>query len=157
MKGKKVANWLGGNEFELFAALTKNGIDPKKSSDVTIVQQPFDMNLFLQRKVDAASAMTYNELAQVLEAKNPKTGKLNRLSDLNVIKMQSRRAPAMLEDGIFATGGLAEERGQPGDRRQVPRRDVRRAGSTAATTPGVHRTSCSRTGRRSAGAIRPGR
>ena len=28
MKGKKVANWLGGNEFELFAALTKNGIDP---------------------------------------------------------------------------------------------------------------------------------
>ena len=47
MKGKKVANWLGGNEFELFAALTKNGIDPKNSSDVTIVQQPFDMNLFL--------------------------------------------------------------------------------------------------------------
>src|SRR3954468_13961634 len=70
MKGKKVANWLGGNEFELFAALTKNNIDPHKSSDVTIVQQPFDMNLLLQKQVDSASAMTYNELAQVLETKN---------------------------------------------------------------------------------------
>ena len=79
MKGKKVANWLGGNEFELFAALTKNGIDPHNSSDVTIVQQPFDMNLFLQKQVDSASAMTYNELAQVLESKNPDTGKLYTL------------------------------------------------------------------------------
>src|SRR3990170_4424859 len=76
MKGKKVGVWCCGNEFELYAALTKNGIDPKKSSDVTIVNQPFDMNLFLQRKVDAAAAMTYNELAQVLEIKNSKTGKL---------------------------------------------------------------------------------
>src|SRR3990172_1318966 len=50
MKGKKVGVWCCGNEFELYAALTKNGIDPKKSSDVTIVNQPFDMNLFLQRK-----------------------------------------------------------------------------------------------------------
>ena len=101
MKGKKVGVWCCGNEFELYAALTKNGIDPKKSSDVTIVNQPFDMNLFLQRKVDAAAAMTYNELAQVLEVKNSKTGKLNRLSDINVISMESA-GTAMLEDGIFA-------------------------------------------------------
>jgi NitT/TauT family transport system substrate-binding protein len=103
MKGKKVANWLGGNEFELFAALTKAGMDPTKNKGVTIVQQPFDMNLFLQGKVDSASAMTYNELAQVLETKNPKTGKLYRLSDLNVIKMQNA-GTGMLEDGIFANG-----------------------------------------------------
>ena len=56
---------------------------------MTIVNQPFDMNLFLQRKIDAAAAMTYNELAQVLETKNPKTGKLYKLSDLNVFKMAS--------------------------------------------------------------------
>ena len=103
MKGKKVANWLGGNEFELFAALTKYGINPKNKSDVTIVQQPFDMNLFLQKKVDSASAMTYNELAQVLETKNPATGQLYSLSDLNVIKMQNV-GTGMLEDGLFATG-----------------------------------------------------
>ena len=102
MRGKKVANWLGGNEFELFAALTKAGMDPSKNKGVTIVKQPFDMNLFMKRQVDSASAMTYNELAQVLETKNPKTGKLTKLSDLNVIKMQNV-GTGMLEDGIFTT------------------------------------------------------
>ncbi len=107
MRGKKVGNWLFGNEFELFAALVKNGIDPTKNKDVRIVQQPFTMDLFLQRKIDAASAMTYNELAQVLETKNPKTGQLYKLSDLNVIKMQDASkgaGTAMLEDGIFVRG-----------------------------------------------------
>src|SRR5437762_5060194 len=102
MRGKKVANWLGGNEFELFAALTRAGMDPSKNKGVTIVKQPCDMNLFMQRKIDSASAMTYNELAQVLETKNPKTGKLTKMSDLNVIKMQNI-GTGMLEDGIFTT------------------------------------------------------
>ncbi|HEV2590921.1 MAG TPA: hypothetical protein VGU02_03410, partial [Gaiellaceae bacterium] len=52
---------------------------------------------------DSASAMTYNELAQVLESKNPKTGKLYKQSDLNVIKMQTV-GTGMLEDGLFSTG-----------------------------------------------------
>ncbi len=103
MKGKKVANWLGGNQYELFAALVKNGMNPDKNQGVTIVQQPFDMNLFLKQQVDSASAMTYNELAQVLESKNPKTGKLYTLADLNVIKMQNV-GTGMLEDGLFSTG-----------------------------------------------------
>jgi NitT/TauT family transport system substrate-binding protein len=103
MKGKKVANWLGGNQYELFAALVKNGMNPDKNQGVTIVQQPFDMGLFLNHQVDSASAMTYNELAQVLETKNPKTGKLYTLNDLNVIKMQNV-GTGMLEDGLFSTG-----------------------------------------------------
>jgi NitT/TauT family transport system substrate-binding protein len=103
MRGKKVGNWLGGNQYELFAALTKNGMDPSHNKGVTIIQQPFDMNLFLQHKIDSASAMTYNELAQVLESKNPKTGKLYTLADLNVIKMQNV-GTGMLEDGLFSTG-----------------------------------------------------
>ncbi len=104
MKGKKVGVWCCGNQPELFAALTKNGINPAKKSAVTIVNQPFDMNLFLQRKIDAAAAMTYNELAQVLETKNPKTGKLYTLADLNVFKMASPSVgTAMLEDNIFTT------------------------------------------------------
>src|SRR6476620_1969061 len=102
MKGKKVANWLGGNEFELFAALTRAGMDPAANKGVTIVKQPFDMNLFMNRQVDSASAMTYNELAQVLETKNPKTGKLYSLKQLNVIKM-SGIGTGMLEDGVFTT------------------------------------------------------
>ncbi len=104
LKGKKVGVWCCGNQPELFAALNKNNIDPSKSSDVTIVNQPFDMNLFLQRKIDAAAAMTYNELAQVLETKNATTGKLNQLSDLNVFKMASPAVgTGMLEDNIFTT------------------------------------------------------
>ena len=100
LRGKKVGVWLGGNEHKLFAALTKNGIDPQK--DTNIVAQPFDMNLFLNREVDAAAAMTYNELAQVLESENPETGELYTLDDLNVMKMSDLGTGA-LEDGIFVT------------------------------------------------------
>ena len=100
LAGKKVGVWLGGNEHKLFAALNKNGLDP--DSDVNIVAQPFDMNLFLNREVDAAAAMTYNELAQVLETENPDTGELYTLEDLNVMLMSDLGTGA-LEDGIFVT------------------------------------------------------
>ena len=110
LRGKKVGVWLGGNEHKLFAALTKNGIDPKK--DATIVAQPFDMNLLLNGEVDAAAAMTYNELAQVLEQKNPDTDRLYTLDELNVIKMSDVGTGA-LEDGIFVKGDwLADEANQ---------------------------------------------
>ncbi len=108
MAGKKVGVWCCGNENELYAALVKNGINPKDTKQVKIVNQPFDMTLFLQNKVDAAAAMTYNELAQVLESKNPKTGKLYTLADLNVITMESA-GTAMLEDGIFTTGAYLKD------------------------------------------------
>ena len=98
LEGKKVGVWLGGNEHKLFAALTKNDIDPQ--TDAEIVAQPFDMNLFLNREIDAAAAMTYNELAQVLEVKNPDTDELYTLDDLNVFKMSDLGTGA-LEDGIF--------------------------------------------------------
>jgi NitT/TauT family transport system substrate-binding protein len=103
MKGKTVGVWCCGNQFELFAALTKNGMDPEKNQGVKIFNQPFDMNAFLSKQIDAAAAMTYNELAQVLESKNPKTGKLYTLADLNVIKLESA-GTGMLEDGLFVRG-----------------------------------------------------
>ena len=110
LEGKKVGVWLGGNEHKLFAALTKNGLDPQ--DDVQIVAQPFDMNLFLNREVDAAAAMTYNELAQVLETKNPDTGELYTLDELNVMKMSDLGTGA-LEDGIFVTEDwIADEENQ---------------------------------------------
>jgi NitT/TauT family transport system substrate-binding protein len=101
MKGKKVGVWCCGNENELYAALNKNGMNPK--SDVTIVNQPFNMDLFLKNQVDAAAAMTYNELAQVLETKNPKTGQLYKPSELNIITMEDA-GTGMLEDGVFVRG-----------------------------------------------------
>jgi NitT/TauT family transport system substrate-binding protein len=45
--------------------------------------------------------MIYNEYAQVLEAKNPATGKLYQPSDLNVINW-NKVGTAMLQDAIWA-------------------------------------------------------
>src|SRR5215471_5781068 len=99
-RGKKVGTWGYGQEPELFAAMRKVGIDPNDPRQVTIVQQPFDMALFLNRQVDAAQAMIYNEYAQVLEAVNPKTGQLYQPADLQVIDF-NQVGTAMLQDGVF--------------------------------------------------------
>jgi NitT/TauT family transport system substrate-binding protein len=64
---------------------------------------------FINREVDASSAMTYNELAQVLETKNPKTGKLYQLSDLNVFKYAAL-GTGMLQDGIFVRGDWIKDK-----------------------------------------------
>jgi NitT/TauT family transport system substrate-binding protein len=101
MRDKTVGVWCCGNQFELYAALTKHGMDPEHNKGVKIFNQPFDMVAFLQGKIQAAAAMTYNELAQVLESKNLTTGKLYTLNDLNVFKLQNE-GTGMLEDGLFA-------------------------------------------------------
>jgi NitT/TauT family transport system substrate-binding protein len=102
-KGKKFGVWLGGNEFEQYSALSKCGINPQNKSQVTVFAQSFSMDEFLARQIDGASAMTYNELAQVLETKNPDTGKLYTLKDLRVFTMQGQ-GTGMLQDGIFVRG-----------------------------------------------------
>ena len=84
--GKKIGNWGFGNEFEIFAALTKAGLDP--AADVTLVQQQFDMVGLLSGDIDAAEAMTYNEYAMVLEAVNPATGALYTADDFNVVSYE---------------------------------------------------------------------
>jgi NitT/TauT family transport system substrate-binding protein len=99
LKGKKVGNWGFGNEFELFAGMTKAGLAPGK--DVTLVQQQFDMQALLKGDIDAAQAMTYNEYAQVLEAENPKTGKLYTPDDFNAVNWNTE-GTAMLQDAVWA-------------------------------------------------------
>jgi len=99
-KGKKIGSWGFGNEFELLAGMRKAGLNPDK--DVTIVPQQFDMNAFVGGQIDAAQAMTYNEYAQVLETKNPKTGQLFKPEDLNVIKWEDQ-GTSMLQDAIFTS------------------------------------------------------
>ena len=98
LAGKKVGSWGYGNEWELFAGMQKAGV---KLGDITLIQQAFDMNGFLEGDIDAAQAMTYNEYAQVLEAKNPKTGQLYQPEDLNVIDW-NKVGTAMLQDAIWA-------------------------------------------------------
>ncbi|MCK6580300.1 MAG: ABC transporter substrate-binding protein [Anaerolineae bacterium] len=108
--GKVVGVWCCGNQFPTFAALTKAGFDPENPDDVVVAQQAFDMNAFLAREIDAASAMTYNELAQVLEfVAEDGTFPVYTLADLNVLDF-NEYGTAMLEDGIFARAEwLAEE------------------------------------------------
>jgi NitT/TauT family transport system substrate-binding protein len=99
--GKTVGNWGFGNEYEIFAALAQEGLDP--ASDVTLVQQQFDMVGLLSGDIDAAEAMTYNEYAQVLEAVNPDTGELYQPEDFNVVNYEDVGV-GMLQDAIWADG-----------------------------------------------------
>ncbi|MEO8423675.1 MAG: ABC transporter substrate-binding protein [Actinomycetota bacterium] len=99
--GKTIGNWGFGNEYEIFAALAKEGLDP--ANDVSLVQQQFDMLGLLSGDIDAAEAMTYNEYAQVLEAVNPDTGELYTADDLNVVSYEDSGV-GMLQDAIWADG-----------------------------------------------------
>src|SRR5437016_3656473 len=76
LRGRKVAVWFGGNEFALLATLEQYRIDPQK--DVTLVQQPFDMNLLYKQVLDAGV----------------------KPEDLIVIDF-NKEGTAMLEDGVF--------------------------------------------------------
>ena len=97
--GKNIGNWGFGNEYEIFAALAEEGLDP--ATDVTLVGQQFDMVALLDGSIDAAEAMTYNEYAQVLESVNPDTGELYTPEELNVISYEEYGV-GMLQDAIWA-------------------------------------------------------
>ena len=104
---KKVGVWDFGNEFEVTAAASAEGLE--EGTDYEKVIQPFDMLLLLSREIDVAEAMIYNEYAQVLEAENPDTGELYQPEDLTVIDY-NEVGTAMLQDAIFARASwLAEE------------------------------------------------
>ncbi|EHJ00547.1 NMT1/THI5-like protein [Clostridium sp. DL-VIII] len=99
LAGKKVANWFGGNEYELLALLAKYNLDKEK--DLKLVQQDFTMDQLKEGSVDAASAMTYNELGLVLEGGTSK-------DDLNIIDMNDEGV-AMMEDCLFVNSDWASK------------------------------------------------
>ncbi|HXG25997.1 MAG TPA: ABC transporter substrate-binding protein [Candidatus Binatia bacterium] len=98
-RGKKVGVWDFGNEHEVVAGARKFGLEV--GVDYEKVIQEFNMNALLNREIDVAEAMTYNEYAQVLEAINPDTGQLYKPEDLNVIDY-NEVGTAMLQDAVFA-------------------------------------------------------
>ena len=107
LEGRLVGNWGFGNELELFAGLNSVGLDPQ--SDVTLVQQDFNMTALINGDIDAAQAMIYNEYAQVLETINPETGELFQPEDFAVIDW-NEVGTAMLQDAIWADAGrLADD------------------------------------------------
>ncbi|MCQ3929916.1 MAG: ABC transporter substrate-binding protein [Chloroflexi bacterium] len=113
LEGKNVGVWFAGNELPLFAALVANDLDPEDPNDVNVVAQAFDMVAFINGELDAAAAMTYNELAQVLEFVGEDNAfPVYTLDDLNIIDL-NEVGTAMLEDGIYANEEwLADEANQ---------------------------------------------
>ena len=99
--GKTIGNWGFGNEYEIFAALAKDGLDP--ATDVDARAAAVRHGGLLSGDIDAAEAMTYNEYAQVLEAVNPDTGELYTPDDLNVVSYEEVGV-GMLQDAIWADG-----------------------------------------------------
>jgi NitT/TauT family transport system substrate-binding protein len=125
--GKKVGVWDFGNEFEVTAGLSLNcGLTPglenngDPATQYQKVIQAFDMVAFLNKEIDLAEAMIYNEYAQVLESTNPATGELYQPSDLVVFDWNEYRS-AMLQDALFARESWLEE----GDNRDIAVRFVR--------------------------------
>jgi NitT/TauT family transport system substrate-binding protein len=124
--GKKVGVWDFGNEYEVTAGALACGLtpgleaggDPTKQYQKVI--QNFDMVAFLNREIDVAEAMIYNEYAQVLEATNPETGELYKPEDLNIIDWNVERS-AMLQDALFARKAWLDE----GNNRDIAVRFVR--------------------------------
>lgn len=100
LAGRRVGVWGFGNEFAAEAVFSAAGftsnLDPTVTDpDIDAVVYAFDPSLVFPNEVDAASAMTYNELDQIV-------GLGYELNTLNVLDPASIGAD-LLEDSIFAT------------------------------------------------------
>ena len=95
----KVGNWGLGNEYEIFALLTKYGQENK------FLSQAFDMDGFDDDSITLASAMTYNELGLV---QNSYEGGYGYGDTVGIIDMNNEGV-AMLEDNLFCTKAFAEQ------------------------------------------------
>ncbi|WP_309570636.1 ABC transporter substrate-binding protein [Deinococcus sp.] len=100
LMGKKVGVWPSGNEYPAVALLKKNGMTTSLDSTVSnpsvqAVTYPFDPSLVFPDKVDAVSAMTYNEVDQIVGLGYP-------LDKLNVMSAADNGVN-LLEDLMFTT------------------------------------------------------
>ena len=103
--GKNVGVWAFGNEFVSEACFAANGLtsdldETQASPDISATVYAFDPALVFPNQVDAASAMVYNELDQIVGLGFP-------LDQLSVISAASSGC-GLLEDFIFTTRELLE-------------------------------------------------
>ncbi|KAJ3149286.1 hypothetical protein HDU86_007009 [Geranomyces michiganensis] len=101
LDNKTISLFVGSlNDMSAKAAIAKFDM-----RNVTIVQQGFTpYRLFASddTKVSAVSVLVYNELAQLYEVVNPKTGVLFQPSELRILDFEDV-GTAMLEDNVFAS------------------------------------------------------
>ncbi len=102
--GLKIGVWAGHEMVS--ATINKFGFTEGSGEDqVELIGQGFDMQLLLTRQVDMASAMIYNEFAQLIEAGNP-------VDQFRVVDFADHDTNT-LEDALIARGEwLAEEANQ---------------------------------------------
>ena len=105
-KGKRIGSHGLGNEIEEEAGITKAGLDP--AVDVVLVPQGSGVSALLNREVDVAHGMTYNEYAQLLETRNPETGELYKAADFIIIN-DANEGIGMYQDGIWASQERLED------------------------------------------------
>lgn len=106
LAGTTVGNWGFGNELELLAAIRGAGLDP--DSDVELVQQNFDMQALIDRQIQSAQAMSYNEFGILLQTTNPETGELYTPDLFNVLNWNDVGS-AMLQDAVWARTDWLED------------------------------------------------
>lgn len=99
-KGKRVGVWPSGNEYPAVALMKKYGLTTSLDSTVSnpsvqAVTYPFDPSIVFPGKVDLVSAMTYNELDQIVGLGYP-------LDKLQVFQT-SDYGINLLEDLMFST------------------------------------------------------
>jgi len=97
IKGKTIGVWRVGDEYNVTNWLQHMlGSD----TDVKVVQQRADAADFLNRSVDCATAMTYNEYATIIRAGVP-------LSDIFVVSFADDHF-GFLEDGLYVRASSIE-------------------------------------------------
>lgn len=125
LAGRRVGVWAFGNEFAAAAVFARAGLlsdlDPTVTNpDVEAVVYAFDPALVFPDEVDAASAMTYNELDQIIGLGFP-------LDVLNVLDPADIGAD-LLEDMIFVNNSVlasADFKGSGLSGREIAERFVR--------------------------------
>ena len=98
IKGKTIGVWQVGDQYNV-ANWLRHTLG--SGADAKIVQQNADAADFLNRSVDCATAMTYNEYATIINAGVP-------LSDLFVVSFADDHF-AFLEDGLYVQAGSLDD------------------------------------------------
>ena len=102
LAGKKVGVWAAPANVDVNATLaTISGCPSAGAASFTGVDIGHDVAAFLARTVAATQALTYDQLAQVLEATNPSTKQQYVPEDVVAMPLADRTAT--LQDAIFAS------------------------------------------------------
>ena len=114
-KGKRVGLWPSGNEYPAVALMKKYGLTTSLDSTVAnpsvqAVTYPFDPSIVFPDKVDLVSAMTYNEVDQIVGlGYSMDKLKIFRASDygINLLEDLMFTSQKVLDDKNFKGSGLS--------------------------------------------------